>query len=495
MFKQGRIRVIALAAADILCIIVIWSAVVLAYWELGAVLRTHGWPTCPWGGYSPIAYLRFLPVALVFVGINAALDLYHGNWMYPSAPLGPVEEFRRLCFSSLLTHAGVIAYIAFAYQTTDASISRAVCVYTCLLTAASAQSFRNWMRRVLHMLNFGQIPVVLAGGGLAAHRVVAELTGDSYSGIRIVGYFAGTERIGRKRRRRAWNDRDFQLHGIPYLGTLRDIVPKAKKMDVKVLFACQDDRLFRAQIDEFAAWFTYIDYLPTARTFPIFGARAVNFGGLGGLEMVNQGRMKVKRFQKRIMDSLFSVVAFVAFLPAFVVIPVLIKLTSKGPVFYRHRRIGRGGREFRIWKFRSMYADADARLAEMLAGNPKLKAEYDSDFKLVDDPRITPVGRLLRRTSLDELPQFFNVFLGQMSLIGPRPIVSDEVEKYASSYAIYTSVKPGITGLWQVSGRSDTGYARRVELDTYYALNWSPWLDMWILFRTVLAVLLMRGAR
>ena len=473
----------------------VWAVVVFSYWELGAVLRAHGWPTCPWGGYDPVEYLRFLPVALVFAVVNAALDLYHGNWMYPSAPLGPVEEFRRLCISSLLTHSGVIAYIAFAYQTTDDRISRAVCVYSCILTAASAQSFRNWMRLALRRQKLGQIPVVLAGGGPAAHRVVAELSEDPYAGIRIVGYFAGTERIGRKRRRRAWDERDFQSRGIPYLGSLRDIVPQSKKRDVKMLFACQDDRLFRAQMDEFAAWFTYIDYLPTARAFPIFGARAVSFGGIGGLEMVNQGRMKVKRFQKRVMDGMLAFAAFVALLPAFALIPLLIKLTSRGPVFYRQARLGRRGKPFMVWKFRSMYADADKRLECLLADNPAAAEEWASNFKLKNDPRVTPLGRLLRRTSLDELPQLFNVFLGQMALIGPRPIVADEVKHYGTSYETFSSVSPGITGLWQVSGRSDTGYERRVALDTYYVLNWSPWLDIWILMRTILAVVLMRGAR
>ena len=473
----------------------VWAAVVLSYWWLGAALRAHGWPACPWGGYDPVEYLRFLPVALVFAVVNAALDLYHGNWMYPSAPLGPVEEFRRLCISSLLTHSGVIAYIAFAYQTTDDRISRAVCVYSCILTAASAQSFRNWMRLALRRLKLGQIPVVLAGGGPAAHRLIAELGGDPYAGIRLVGYFAGTERIGRKRRRRAWDDRDFQSRGIPYLGSLRDIVPQSKKRDVKMLFACQDDRLFRVQMDEFAAWFTYIDYLPTARAFPIFGARAVSFGGIGGLEMVNQGRMKVKRFQKRVMDGMLAFAAFVALLPAFALIPLLIKLTSRGPVFYRQARLGRRGKPFMVWKFRSMYADADKRLERLLADNPAAAEEWASNFKLKNDPRVTPLGRLLRRTSLDELPQLFNVFLGQMALIGPRPIVADEVKHYGTSYETFSSVSPGITGLWQVSGRSDTGYDRRVALDTYYVLNWSPWLDIWILMRTVLAVVLMRGAR
>ena len=495
MFSQGRIRVIALAAADMLCIVSAGAVALVGYWALGEFLRAHGWPNCPWGGYDFSEYVRFLPVALAFACVNAALDLYHGNWMYPSAPLSPVEEFRRLCSSSFLTHAGVISYIALAYQTTDSHVSRAVCVYSCILTAVSAQSFRNWIRFVLRRLKIGQIPVVLAGGGEAAHQFAAFLEGNPYAGIRIVGYFAGTERIGRKRRRRFWNERDFQDRGIPYLGTLRDIVPQARKRDVKMLVACQDNRLFRAQMDEFANWFTYIDYLPAARTFPIFGARAVSFDGIGGLEMVNQGRMKVKRFQKRVMDGLLAFAAFVAFLPAFALIPVLIRLTSRGPAFYWHERLGRNGRRIRVCKFRSMYVDADARLERMLAENPAARQEWETSFKLRNDPRVTPLGRFLRRTSLDELPQLFNVFCGEMALIGPRPIIDDEVKRYGASYEMVASVRPGITGLWQVSGRSDTDYARRVALDTYYVLNWSPWLDLWILLRTVFAVLLMRGAR
>ena len=495
MFTQGRIRVIALAAADALCIAAAWAVSVWGYWALGGFLRAHGWPSCPWGGYELVDYMRFLPVILVFVCVNAALNLYHGSWMYPSAPLSPVEEFRRLCLSSLLTHAGVIAYIAFAYQTTNDRLSRAVCVYAFALTAVGAQSFRNWMRHALKRMKLGQIPVVLAGGGEAAHRFAAVLDGDSHAGIRIVGYFAGTDRIGRKRRRRAWNERDFQDRKIPYLGTLRDIVPESKKRDIKMLIACQDDRQFRAQMDEFAGWFTYIDYLPSAHAFPVFGSRAVSFDGLGGLEMMNQGRMRAKRAQKRLIDTLLALVAFVFALPFFLVIPVLVKLTSRGPVFYRQDRLGRNGKPFKVWKFRSMYADADARLERLVASDPKIAAEWKKNFKLASDPRVTPFGRILRKTSLDELPQLFNVFSGEMALIGPRPIVAAEVPYYGDSYRIFSSVKPGVTGLWQVSGRSETDYVRRVALDTYYVLNWSPWMDLWILLRTVYAVIFMRGAR
>ena len=485
---QGRIRVIVLAMADMLCVVTAFAAAVVGYKAIGVFLRANGWPGCPWGGYDVLEYARFLPIAVVFVCINAALNLYHGNWMYPSAPLDPVEEFRRLCISSLLTYAGLISYIAFAYQTTDTRISRAACVYACVITAAVAQSFRNWVRFAMKRLDIGQIPVVLAGDGQASQRIVATLKGGSYSGIRIVGYFAGTNRG-------EGDNSSFQDYGIPRLGTLHDIVPESRKRNVKMLFACQDDRLFRAQMDEFATWFTYIDYLPASRSFPIFGARAVSFDGLGGLEMVNQGRMRMTRLQKRVTDGFFSFLAFAVFLPVFVVVPVLIKLTSRGPVFYRQRRLGRNGRPFHILKFRTMYADAEERLQNLLAGNSAIAAEWERSFKLKNDPRVTTVGRFLRKTSLDELPQLFNVLFGEMALVGPRPIVEDEKAYYGERYALLSSVMPGMTGLWQVSGRSDTDYARRVALDVSYVLNWSPWLDIWILFRTVLAVALMRGAR
>lgn len=482
MFTQGRIRVIALAAADALCIAMSWSFSVIGYWAVGAYLRTHGWPGCPWGGYEIAEYLNFAPVLVAFICVNASLNLYHGNWMYPSAPLGPVEEFRRLCLSSLLTHAGVIAYIAFSHKTTDTHLSRAVCVYASIFTAFGTQSFRNWTRHALKALNIGQIPVVLAGAGNRASQFVSTLEEDCHAGMRVVGYFAQCD-CG------CINGR------VPCLGTLRDIVPESRKLGIKLLVACQDERLFRTQMDEFSSWFTFILYLPVSRTFPIFGARAVSFDGIGGLEMVNQGRMRIKCFQKRVVDGLFALVAFVVSLPAFVVISVLVKLTSKGPVFYRHRRLGRNGRSFFIWKFRSMYADADERLAAILASDKTAAEEWAASFKLTRDPRVTPLGRFLRKTSLDELPQLFNVILGEMALIGPRPIVEEEVAYYGQSYKIFSSVKPGVTGLWQVSGRSDTHYTRRVELDMYYVLNWSPWLDLWILLRTVFAVLLMRGAR
>jgi Undecaprenyl-phosphate galactose phosphotransferase WbaP len=181
-------------------------------------------------------------------------------------------------------------------------------------------------------------------------------------------------------------------------------------------------------------------------------------------------------------------------LPLFVLISVAIKLSSPGPIFYGQLRIGRGSRHFRAWKFRTMVAGADRVLRDHLEADPELRQEWEHDHKLKDDPRVTWIGRFLRKTSLDELPQLFNVMVGQMSLVGPRPIVDAEIDKYGETFELYKEVSPGITGLWQVSGRNNTTYQERVDLDSYYVRNWSPWLDLYILMRTIKVVLRREGA-
>ena len=205
-------------------------------------------------------------------------------------------------------------------------------------------------------------------------------------------------------------------------------------------------------------------------------------------------RMNAKWIEKQVLDTSLALIVAVFLLPFFVLIPVLIKCCcGKGPVFYRANRLGKVGRPIRVWKFRSMHADADARLKSILDADPKRKAEFEANFKLADDPRVTPFGKFLRKTSLDEIPQLFNVFAGDMALVGPRPIVTAEIPYYGEAFEIFSSVKPGITGLWQCSGRSDADYARRVALDVHYVLNWSPWMDLWIVVRTAIAVLTMKG--
>lgn len=196
---------------------------------------------------------------------------------------------------------------------------------------------------------------------------------------------------------------------------------------------------------------------------------------------------------KRILDVIGALVLGVVFAPLMVVI-VFLMCRGGESVIYRHRRVGRGGQIFFCLKFRTMIPNADHVLRDMLESNPELQAEWMRDHKLRDDPRVTPVGRFLRRTSLDELPQLLNVLRGEMSLVGPRPVVREELLRYGRNVATYLAAKPGITGLWQVTGRNNTDYRRRVVLDAYYVRNQSLMLDLFILLKTTGVVLGGKGA-
>jgi Undecaprenyl-phosphate galactose phosphotransferase WbaP len=240
--------------------------------------------------------------------------------------------------------------------------------------------------------------------------------------------------------------------------------------------------------------FPHLIVIPNLCGFASLWVTARDLGGILGLEVRRSLLLRGPRTLKRCLDLALTVVGGIIVLPLIGLIAVFIAAESRGTVFYGQERIGRGGRPFKAWKFRSMSRDADQLLAAYLERHPELREEWERDHKLRDDPRVTRVGRLLRRTSLDELPQLWNVVRGEMSLIGPRPIVRAETERYADMIEMYLRVRPGISGLWQVSGRSDTTYAERVALDSYYVRNWSVWLDLFILAKTVRVVLLGKGA-
>jgi lipopolysaccharide/colanic/teichoic acid biosynthesis glycosyltransferase len=194
------------------------------------------------------------------------------------------------------------------------------------------------------------------------------------------------------------------------------------------------------------------------------------------------------------MNVALAVVAVIFLAPVMVTVALAVFLQDGGPVVFAHRRIGRGGRYFYCLKFRSMAIDAEQRLAELLANDPVARAEWEKDHKLRNDPRVTRLGAFLRKTSLDELPQLFNVLRGEMSLVGPRPIVDAEIPKYGRRFVSYCAVKPGITGLWQVSGRNDTSYRSRVAMDCLYAKQRNVLMDGFIIAATVPAVLMRRGS-
>ncbi|WP_320677624.1 sugar transferase [Prochlorococcus sp. MIT 1300] len=211
--------------------------------------------------------------------------------------------------------------------------------------------------------------------------------------------------------------------------------------------------------------------------------------------LINQ-QSKIGRSLKRVGDVIFSVLVLTLGSPIFVLLAVLIKISSPGPIFYIQRRVGRDYKRFGCIKFRTMHVDADDVLSSVLESSPSMKAEFERDFKLRKDPRITTLGNFLRRSSLDELPQFINVVKGEMSIVGPRPIVDKELQRFGEFMDEIASVRPGLTGLWQVSGRNNLSYARRVKLDLAYARRRTFFLDLAIIMRTfgVLLFPMDRGA-
>ncbi|MCC5608275.1 sugar transferase [Nostoc sp. CHAB 5834] len=206
--------------------------------------------------------------------------------------------------------------------------------------------------------------------------------------------------------------------------------------------------------------------------------KGLSFQGLNG------------EFAKRLFDIVFSLSVLILFLPVYLILALLIAFSSEGPIFYVQERVGKNYKTFNCIKFRTMVSNADEILMQMMETSPELRQEFESSFKLKQDPRITKIGRFLRITSLDEFPQFWNVLKGDMSVVGPRPLVAEELPKYGSYIDEILTIRPGITGLWQVSGRNDIPYPRRVQIDLHYARFRNLWLDLWIILKTVDVVIL-----
>jgi undecaprenyl-phosphate galactose phosphotransferase len=236
--------------------------------------------------------------------------------------------------------------------------------------------------------------------------------------------------------------------------------------------------------------------LPKISKLPLINSEFFNSINHKGMALYVKNKLlhEGERNIKAIFDRVLSIALFIISLPILLLLYAIIYISTNGHPIYKQRRIGKDGKSFNIYKFRTMKIDADQILEEILENDPALKAEWEREFKLKDDPRITKIGKWLRKTSLDELPQIYNVFQGKMSLVGPRPIIKDEIVKYDEFFDYFKAVKPGITGLWQVSGRNDISYEERVRLDVWYVRNWSMELDIMILVKTAAMVLMRKGS-
>ncbi|PQO25697.1 undecaprenyl-phosphate galactose phosphotransferase WbaP [Blastopirellula marina] len=275
----------------------------------------------------------------------------------------------------------------------------------------------------------------------------------------------------------------------------RDTVAQSHASIVVMAVENADPTSYCSDIDFWSTQSKDVIIVPANFQWPTLWTEARDIGGIMGLHARAKLLSHWRLLSKRILDIGLILLFSPVLLPIFLLIAALVRLNSAGPIFFGHKRIGRSGRTFTAWKFRSMVPNANEALEKYLNDHPELRVEWERDHKLKDDPRIIPgIGNIIRKFSLDELPQLWNVLRGDMSLVGPRPIVDSEIEKYCDVFPLYLKVTPGITGLWQVSGRNNTTYQERITLDAFYVRNWSPWLDLYILARTIKTVLLREGA-
>jgi lipopolysaccharide/colanic/teichoic acid biosynthesis glycosyltransferase len=279
-----------------------------------------------------------------------------------------------------------------------------------------------------------------------------------------------------------------EVEGVPIVGDLSLAPVLADRLKIKYAILAmpgiESESLLRIA-ERVGGVFSHLLIIPDLFGFGSIGVPAKDVGGVIGIEVRQQLLLPGPRLAKRIMDMTLTVLGGLAISPILVLLWLLIRLDSKGSAFYFQKRLGRDGQHFLAAKFRTMHGDGEARLKAVLDSNPAMKAEYEEFHKLSNDPRVTRVGRVLRKYSLDELPQLWNVLRGEMSLVGPRPYLEREVHEMQQKEGIILRAMPGMTGMWQVSDRNATGFAERLKMDVHYVRNWSPWLDVYILARTL----------
>lgn len=402
---------------------------------------------------------------------------------YATIPPRPVRKFRgwvlgaAAVWVALVTGAAVMGVGTFLG-------------YSTLLLATGLAVLLASFLRALCRIAFGRrswwgTRVIVLGNHELAPRTFVDLAREPQWGLRPAGYVADK-----------LLDRHDGTNGA-YLGPLEELDLVATRLNIDWgLLAVQSlhSDVLSQQLSRASGRIKHWIILPPLDQFPSLWLEACEAARRPALAVTNRLRDGWSQSVKRAIDFAVALTVGVLVSPLALVIILLIRLSSPGPIFYGQERIGRYGRRFKAWKFRSMRPNADVVLQRYLVQHPELALEWEAKHKLRRDPRVTWVGRWLRSTSLDELPQVWNVLVGQMSLVGPRPIVEAEIDKYAECYEQYVQVLPGITGLWQVSGRNNTTYEERVALDYYYVQNWSLWLDVYILACTAKVVVLCEGA-
>lgn len=439
-------------------------------WLGGPVASARvGFSAMAWGS----VYGAVLLVAYLFAG-------FYSNRIQS----GP-EELRDLTLVTTITVA-VMALIG--YATTGLFDVHGVTFFAAWLVALFTVPWARFAIRRLFAKRawWGRKALVISSKPKVAERLVRNFRAQPWLGIQP----AATLCVGAE----ASQDNG---RAMPMLNQDQSVLSYAREHGIDyaiVTTAALEEPQAFALTQKYSHYFKHWLIMPD---FPQHYSLWVNTRDLNGdlgLEVTNKLNRRVDRALKRTLDITATLLGGIFILPIGLAIALAIKLDSHGPVLFGHTRLGRNGEPFKVWKFRSMRENAGELLEEYLEKHPELRTEWEATHKLKNDPRVTRLGNFLRKTSLDEFPQLLNVLRGEMSLVGPRPVVTEEIAHYGAVWELYKRTRPGITGQWQVSGRSDTSYEERTGMDAYYVRNWSVWLDIYILAKTPAAVLGSDGA-
>ncbi|MFX4261826.1 undecaprenyl-phosphate galactose phosphotransferase WbaP [Pelotomaculum propionicicum] len=473
-------------AIEVISLLAIDLGALAAAFTLGYIIRTNLLPVL-YSGFPPgapqnlLTRLWWLP--LVIIGYLAYEGLYSKR-----------HSFWRECgyLIKVVTLSYIIAMAVITLAKTGSEVSRTFLVLSWTFTMFLLPAFRYAGKNALAKAGIYKRRVLVLGAGKTGELMAKALNSEPYMGYQIIGFLDDDPRKKQK---------IFAVNGdkVPVLGGFQDAEHIMSAMDVRNLIVAAPglpaadlvrlvNRLQKASES--------VLLVPDLFGIPVMCAEADFFFNerFLTLNLRNNLASRSNIFMKRAFDIVTGTAVLLLLMPVMLLIALAVRLESKGPVIFAHRRVGRNGREFECYKFRTMVANAQEILNKLLEENKDLYSEWARGCKIKDDPRITRVGKFLRKTSLDELPQIFNVFKGEMSLVGPRPIINDEIEKYGEYIDYFYQVRPGITGLWQISGRNQIEYDERVQIDAWYVRNWSLWLDITLLIRTVNAVLTRRGA-
>ena len=430
-----------------------------------------------WGGINFKSFITYWPYLIVFVLIFQIMNLY------PGVALAPAEETRGFTIASLLAHGGINVSRYIQYGRID-SIFVAF-IFSFVFSTVILMVCRDIMHSIISMSRMKGIPAVIFGAGSTGRLMVDRMLRTKRVGYEPVLILDDNTESGDSYR------------GIPIIHDTRlgpELVAKYKIKTAVVAMPNLDEGELRRMINYSVSAFRYNVLIPDFFSINNIWMSVRDFDGILGFATSHRLKMYWNLAIKRFVDLVLVSLGGLVVLPFLLMVALAIKLSSPGPVLYGHKRLGLNGKPFQAFKFRSMVEDAEKRLESVLEEDPRLREEWDASHKLKDDPRVTKIGKIIRRTSIDEFPQLLNILKGEMSLVGPRPVTEHEIEKYGENARRVLACKPGLTGLWQVSGRSDTDYAERVSHDLYYIQSWSVWLDLWILYRTPGAILKGKGA-